>query len=79
MSMLDRCFLCWNVRGLNDRAKRDSIKSVVVDLRLPSSVCTKPNKVTFQILIYSPSLGLVLVTSSLNQLRDPGGSADCLA
>jgi hypothetical protein len=43
MSMLDRCFLCWNVRGLNDRAKRDSIKYVVVDLSLPSFVCRKPN------------------------------------
>jgi hypothetical protein len=30
-------FLIWNVRGLNDRAKRDSVKSLVVDIK-PSIV-----------------------------------------
>jgi exonuclease III len=45
MSMLDRCFLCWNVRGLNDRAKRDSVKSVVVDLR-PSIICLQETKLS---------------------------------
>jgi hypothetical protein len=29
--------------------------------------------VPYQILIFSPSLGLVSVTLSPNQLRDPGG------
>jgi exonuclease III len=45
MSMIDRCFLCWNVRGLNDRAKRDSVKSVVVDLR-PSIICLQETKLS---------------------------------
>jgi exonuclease III len=33
------------VRGLNDRAKRDSIKSVVVDLR-PSIICLQETKLS---------------------------------
>jgi exonuclease III len=37
------CFLVWNVRGLNSRAKRDSVKSVVVSLK-PAVVCLQETK-----------------------------------
>jgi exonuclease III len=37
------CFWVWNVRGLNSRAKRDSIKSVVVSLK-PAVVCLQETK-----------------------------------
>jgi exonuclease III len=37
------CFLIWNVRGLNDRVKRDSVKSLVVDIR-PSIICLQETK-----------------------------------
>jgi hypothetical protein len=37
------CFLIWNVRGLNDRVKRDSVKSLVVDIR-PSVICLQETK-----------------------------------
>lgn len=36
-------FLIWNVRGLNDRAKRDSVKSLVFDIK-PSIVCLQETK-----------------------------------
>jgi hypothetical protein len=35
--------LIWNVRGFNDRAKRDSIKSLVLDLK-PSLLCLPETK-----------------------------------
>jgi exonuclease III len=37
--------LIWNVRGLNDRAKRDSIKSLVLDT-MPSIVCLQETKLS---------------------------------
>ena len=62
--------LIWNVRGLNDRAKRDSIKSLVLDT-MPSIVCLQETKLSsisdFGIItilgsaygnfIFSPALG----------------------
>jgi hypothetical protein len=39
-------FLIWNVRGLIDRVKRDSVKSLVVDIR-PSIVCLQETKLCF--------------------------------
>jgi exonuclease III len=35
--------LIWNVRGLNDRAKRDAVKSLVLDTK-PSIVCLQETK-----------------------------------
>jgi exonuclease III len=40
------CFLVWNVRGLNSRAKRDSVKSVVVSLK-PAVVCLQETKLDY--------------------------------
>ena len=37
------CFLIWNVRGLNNRAKRDSVKSLVVSLK-PAVICLQETK-----------------------------------
>jgi exonuclease III len=64
------CFLIWNVRGLNDRVKRDSVKSLVVDIG-PSIICLQETKLfsisDFDILsilgsgfskfVYSPAIG----------------------
>lgn len=36
--MNPNCFLIWNVRGLNDRSKRDTVKSLVLDVK-SSLVC----------------------------------------
>jgi exonuclease III len=41
--MEPRCFLIWNIRGLNDRAKRDSVKSLVLYIK-PSIVCLQETK-----------------------------------
>jgi exonuclease III len=41
--MESNCFLIWNVRGLNDRVKRDFVKSLVIDIR-PSIVCLRETK-----------------------------------
>jgi exonuclease III len=62
--------LIWNVRGLNDRAKRDSIKSLVLDT-MPSIVCPQETKLssisdfdiitilgsTYSNFIFSPAIG----------------------
>jgi exonuclease III len=37
------CFLIWNGRGLNGHAKRDSVKSLVFDIK-PSIVCLQETK-----------------------------------
>ena len=63
-------FLIWNVRGHNDRAKRDSIKSTVLDT-MSSIVCLQETKLSsisdFDILsilgsaydnfVFNPALG----------------------
>jgi exonuclease III len=68
--MESSCFLIWNARGLNDHAKRDSVKYLVVDIR-PSIVCLQETKLCsisdFDILsilgsgfsnfVYSPDVG----------------------
>ena len=68
--MDSNCFLIWNVRGLNDRVKRNSVKSLVVDIR-PSIICLQETKLCsisdFDILsilgsgfsnfVYSPAIG----------------------
>jgi exonuclease III len=41
--MENSCFLIWNVRGLNDRTKRDSVKTLVLDIK-PSIVCLQETK-----------------------------------
>jgi exonuclease III len=41
--MESSCFLIWNVRGLNDHAKRDSFKTLVLDIK-PSIVCLQKTK-----------------------------------
>jgi exonuclease III len=41
--MENNCFLIWNVRGLNDRAKRGSVKTLVLDIK-PSIVCLQETK-----------------------------------
>lgn len=38
-----RCSLIWNVRGLNDHAKKDDVKSLVLDLK-PSLVYLQETK-----------------------------------
>jgi hypothetical protein len=35
--------LCWNVRGLNDSARRDTVRSLVDDMR-PAIVCLQETK-----------------------------------
>jgi exonuclease III len=35
--------LCWNVRGLNDRARRDTVRTLVDDMR-PAIVCLQETK-----------------------------------
>jgi exonuclease III len=66
------CFLIWNVRGLNDRVKRDSVKSLVVDIR-PSIICLQETKLCsisdfdvlsilgsgFSNFVYSPAIGTI--------------------
>jgi exonuclease III len=41
--MENSCILIWNVRGLNDRAKRDSVKTLILDIK-PSIVCLQETK-----------------------------------
>jgi len=40
---MDNTILCWNVRGLNDRARRDAVRTQVDDIR-PSVVCLQETK-----------------------------------
>jgi hypothetical protein len=40
---MDNTILCWNVRGLNDRARRDAVRTLVDDIR-PSVVCLQETK-----------------------------------
>lgn len=68
--MENSCFLIWNVRGLNDRARRDSVKSLVLDIK-PSIVCLQETKLCtisdfdmlsilgsgFSNFVYSPAQG----------------------
>jgi exonuclease III len=67
------------VRGLNDRAKRDSIKSVVVDLR-PSIICLQETKLSaisdFDILSIPGSGFSNFVSKPAQGSR---GVVDCLA
>jgi exonuclease III len=70
--------LIWNVRGLNDRAKRDSIKSLVLDT-MPYIVCLQETKLSsifdFNILtilgsaygnfIFNPALGTMGYSCSM--------------
>jgi exonuclease III len=35
--------LCWNVRGLNDRARRDTVRTLIDDIR-PAIVCLQETK-----------------------------------
>jgi hypothetical protein len=62
------CFLIWNVRGLNDRAKRDSVKTLVLDIK-PSIVSRRSNYVPSLILIFCLFLGLDSVILFIAQLR----------
>jgi hypothetical protein len=62
------CFLIWNVRGLNDRAKRDSVKTLVLDIK-HSIVSRRSNYVPSLILIFCLFLGLDLVILFIAHLR----------
>jgi len=46
--------LSWNVRGLNERARRDTVRTLVDDIR-PSVVCLQETKlnVISQHMVYS--------------------------
>ena len=41
--MDNRIILCWNVRGLNDRARRDAVRTLVDDVH-PTIVCLQETK-----------------------------------
>jgi exonuclease III len=43
--MVSLNFLVWNVRGLNDRSKRDCVKTLVLSLK-PSIVCLQETKLS---------------------------------
>ena len=60
--------LIWNVRGLNDRAKRDSVKTLVLDIK-PSIVSRRSNYVPSLILIFCLFLGLDSVILFIAPLR----------
>ena len=43
---MDQCnFLIWNVRGLNSRARRDNVKTLVLDIK-PSLICLQETKMS---------------------------------
>ena len=81
MSMDVDCFLIWNVRGFNRRAKRDFVKSLVVDIR-PSIVCLQETKLCsiseFDILSFLGS-GFSNFAFSLAQGTRGGVCVDSLA
>jgi hypothetical protein len=64
------CFLIWNVRGLNDRSKIDSVKSLVLDIKPSILQETKLCCISdFDILSI---LGSRLVILFVAQLKGPG-------
>jgi hypothetical protein len=64
--------LIWNVRGLNNCAKRDSIKSLVLAQCLLLCVCKKPSCHPSLILILLQFLGQYMVTLFLALPLEPG-------
>jgi exonuclease III len=65
MSQKDTAILCWNVRGLNDGAKRASVRNLIISSGA-MVVCLRETKIeNWNQQLLNETLGLDLVTNCI--------------